>query len=182
VQIGVLGCPKLSEAHRPDLDGPGTLVAAIRGQGAWASPLDGVASFERLCVSDRADASQARLLRSFESRHTNVSEIDDLIELLRIQAEPVRMDSQAKYALLAAGHGELLVRLLSPSQPDYREKMWDQAAGSLVVQEAGGSITDLDGKPLDFTAGRTLAHNRGVLASNGHLHALALQAIRQIGA
>jgi len=182
VQLGVLGCPKLSDAHRPDYDGPGSLVAAARGQGTWTSPLDGEQHWQRLCTSGLDNTSQARLLRSFESGHTNVGQIDEFVQLLGIQAEPVRMDSQAKYAVLAAGHGELLVRLLSPSQPDYREKIWDQAAGSLVIQEAGGSITDLDGRPLDFTTGRTLEHNRGVLASNGRLHATALAAMKRIGA
>jgi 3'-phosphoadenosine 5'-phosphosulfate (PAPS) 3'-phosphatase len=36
-------------------------------------------------------------------------------------------------------------------EPDYREAMWDQAAGALLVEEAGGRVTDLDGLPLDFT-------------------------------
>ena len=39
-------------------------------------------------------------------------------------------------------------------------------------------ITDLDGKPLDFTQGRTLVNNRGVLASNTLLHEAALKAIK----
>jgi len=181
VQLGVLGCPKLSEAYRPDYNGPGTLVAATRGQGVWHSPLAGELRFERLYASGRDNPAQARLLRSFESGHTNVGKIDEFIHLLGIQADPVRMDSQAKYAVLAAGRGDLLLRLLSSSQPDYREKIWDQAAGSLVVQEAGGTITDLDGKPLDFTTGRTLANNRGVLASNSRLHPAALAALRQLG-
>jgi 3'(2'), 5'-bisphosphate nucleotidase len=99
-----------------------------------------------------------------------------------VTAEPVGLDSQAKYALLAAGRGDLLVRLLSSRQPDYREKVWDQAAGSIVVEEAGGRITDLHGRSLDFTAGRTLARNRGLLASNGHLHAAALAALADIAA
>jgi 3'(2'), 5'-bisphosphate nucleotidase len=121
-------------------------------------------------------------LRSFESGHTNVSQIDQVADALGVKVEPVRMDSQAKYAVLAAGHGELYLRLLSPKKPDYREKIWDQAAGSLIVEEAGGWVTDLDGKPLDFTAGRTLTNNRGILASNGHLHPQALQALRAVSA
>jgi 3'-phosphoadenosine 5'-phosphosulfate (PAPS) 3'-phosphatase len=92
------------------------------------------------------------------------------------------MDSQAKYAVLAAGEGDVLLRLLSPSRPDYREKIWDQAAGSIVILEAGGRITDLDGKALDFSHGRTLAHNRGILATNGHLHDAVLAALRSIDA
>ena len=61
--------------------------------------------------------------------------------------------------------------------PDYIEKIWDQAAGYLVAVEAGGKITDLDGKPLDFSTGKFLTNNRGVLASNTHLHQACLSAI-----
>ena len=182
VQLGVLGCPRLSEACRPDYTGPGTLVVAVRGEGTWMSPLTGDAPFQRLFASRQDDPAGARLLRSFEAGHTNVSQLDEFAERLGVRAEPVRMDSQAKYAVLASGHGELMVRLLSPSKPDYREKIWDQAAGSLVIQEAGGSVTDLDGVALDFTAGRTLAGNRGVLASNTRLHAAALKALNAVGA
>ena len=42
--------------------------------------------------------------------------------------------------------------------------MWDHAAGSIVLEEAGGSVTDLDGKKLDFMQGTKLLKNRGILA------------------
>ena len=92
------------------------------------------------------------------------------------------MDSQAKYAVLAAGGGEVLLRLLSPSRPDYREKIWDQAAGSIVITEAGGRISDLDGQPLNFSLGRTLANNRGILATNGPLHDTLLAGLKAMEA
>jgi 3'(2'), 5'-bisphosphate nucleotidase len=182
VQIGVLGCPNLSEAWQPDLQGEGSLVVAVRGQGSWTMPVARQAQPTRLKVSSQAQNAHARLLRSFESGHTNVGQIDYFAQALGVEAEPVRMDSQAKYAVLAAGQGEIYLRLLSASKPDYKEKIWDQAAGSLVLEEAGGQITDLDGKPLNFTMGRSLTHNRGILATNGLLHNAALQALRQIGA
>jgi 3'(2'), 5'-bisphosphate nucleotidase len=181
VRIGALACPNLVEASGSDTDGEGSLVIAVRGEGAWVCPLAREGEFRRLRVSERHDPAEARVLRSFEAAHTNTGGIGRLVELMNIQAEPVLMDSQAKYAVLAAGAGDLLFRLLSPKQPDYREMIWDQAAGSLVVEEAGGRITDLAGKPLDFTAGRTLARNRGVLASNGYLHEAALKAVRALG-
>jgi 3'(2'), 5'-bisphosphate nucleotidase len=188
VMIGALGCPNLnfeyllgrSESMQTGASN-GSLVVAGRGQGVWAAPLDG-ADFTRLQVSTVADPSQARLLRSYEGAHTNTGKIGELVHVLDVQAEPVGLDSQAKYALLAAGKGDMLVRLLSSRQPDYREKIWDQAAGALVVEEAGGRISDLHGASLDFTQGRTLARNRGVLASNGHLHEAALAALDSIGA
>ncbi len=182
VQIAVLGCPNLVDAYRPDLEGEGSLLIAVRGQGAWVTPLLGRENFDRLHVSNRSDPRQARLLRSVESGHTNVDKIDEFARALGVEVEPVLMDSQAKYAILASGKGDLILRLLSPTRPNYREKIWDQAGGSLVLEEAGGRISDLDGKALDFTAGRSLIHNRGVLASNGWLHSAALEALKRIGA
>lgn len=188
VQLGILGCPNLaptgnsSQPLAADMDGPGSLVLAGRGLGTWLTSINEPGGFQRLHVADTQDTQNARLLRSFEAGHTNVDQIDGFAQALGIQAEAVRMDSQAKYAVLAAGMGDLLLRLLSPSKPQYREKIWDQAAGSLVVQEAGGTVTDLHGKSLDFSAGRTLAHNRGILASNSHLHPAALSTLRDIHA
>jgi 3'(2'), 5'-bisphosphate nucleotidase len=106
----------------------------------------------------------------------------ELVSILGTTVDPVLMDSQAKYAVMAAGRGELLFRLRSPAQPQYEEKIWDQAAGSLVVEEAGGRVTDLRGEMLDFDQGRTLCKNIGVLASNGRLHDKALEALHRVGA
>ena len=193
VQVGVLGCPNLNSLSlegAPYGDdkgrgGEGVIVVAARGQGAWAADsrsLDEDTPFRRLSISERTDPAQARLLRSFESGHTNVTQVDHFASALGVGAEPVRMDSQAKYAVMAAGQGEIYLRLLSPKRRDYREKIWDQAAGSIVIEEAGGRVTDLDGKALDFTAGRTLANNRGICATNGVLHEAALKALKTIGA
>ena len=181
VKLGVLGCPNLRADGTPDVGGTGCVIAAERGRGTWSSPL-GTETWTRMLVSGRRVAKEARLLRSVEAGHTNVDEMGELVVALGGTAEPVLMDSQAKYGVLAAGCGELLFRLLSPSKPDYRERIWDQAAGSIVVEEAGGRVTDLDGKTLDFSRGRTLAANRGVVASNGELHDAALAALKQVGA
>jgi len=183
VKIGALGCPNLTDASTPDSDGVGSVLLAARGQGTWVSSLeDDDDNWRQLNVSDRTDGSQARLMRSFESGHTDAGMIDHIADYLGVQVDPVRMDSQAKYAVLAAGGGEVILRLLSPKQPDYREKIWDQAAGALILEEAGGRITDLDGKALDFTQGRILINNRGALASNSHLHEALLQTLAALKA
>ncbi|RPI31239.1 MAG: 3'(2'),5'-bisphosphate nucleotidase [Chloroflexota bacterium] len=180
VQIGVLGCPNLSDGYRPDFEGPGSLVIAARGEGSWTTSLAQAHDFDRLHVSDRSISSLARMLRSFESGHTNVDQIDRLAEVMGVQVQPIRMDSQAKYAILAAGKGDVLLRLLSPDRPDYREKIWDQAAGSLVVEEAGGQVTDIRGKALDFSAGKELVNNQGVVATNCFLHPAVLSALNTV--
>jgi 3'(2'), 5'-bisphosphate nucleotidase len=182
VQMGALGCPKLADGYRPDMAGSGSLVAAVHAQGSWVTELEQPRTFESLHVSNCSNPLEAHILRSFEAGHTNTSQIDLFAQALGVQAEPVLMDSQVKYAVLAAGKGDLMLRLLSASQPNYKEKIWDQAAGSLVLEEAGGRISDLRGAAFDFSTGRSLLHNRGVLASNGLLHPASLRTLEQIGA
>jgi 3'(2'), 5'-bisphosphate nucleotidase len=184
VVLGVLGCPELMQINSPPVPAAsldGSIVFAARGQGTHHQQLD-VPMQRRLRVSTHSQPSTARILRSVEKSHTNLDEIGQLSQNLGVAAPPVGMDSQAKYAVLAAGEGDVMLRLISKSRPDYREKIWDQAAGSIVVEEAGGRITDLDGKPLDFSHGRTLAKNRGIVATNGHLHDAVLSGLRAIGA
>jgi 3'(2'), 5'-bisphosphate nucleotidase len=182
VKLGALGCPELAECSRSEPGGGGSLLVAAVGCGTWTQSLVGDDSWRRLSVSDRAKPSAARVLRSVEKAHTNIDEIRRLAEHLGITAPAVPLDSQAKYAVLAAGAGDVLLRLISPKAPEYKERIWDQAAGSIVITEAGGRITDLDGRPLDFSHGRTLAANRGIVATNGPLHDAVLAGLRAISA
>ena len=181
VQLGVLGCPNMAPELIEDIGGEGTLLYAKRGQGSWISSLRAIdKEFSSIKTSSRSNPEDARLMRSFESGHTNVSQVDLFQQALGGKADPVRMDSQVKYALLAAGHGEIYLRFLSPDRLDYKEKIWDQAAGSVIVEEAGGKVSDLDGNPLDFSQGRTLKKNRGICATNGLLHEGAIAALKEI--
>jgi len=50
---------------------------------------------------------------------------------------------------------------------------WDVAAGALIVQEAGGQVSDVTGAPLGLNEPR-------ILASNGHLHEAMIQQIAPI--
>jgi len=184
VRVGALGCPELAGGVKPAKGGLGSLVVARRDNGTWVSTLEDNGDkddWKPLRVSGCTDPAQARLLRSVEKAHTNTSSIGKLMARLGIEANPVPMDSQAKNAVLAAGGGDVNLRLLSPTRLDYREKIWDQAAGSIVIEEAGGRVTDLNGRPLDFSQGRTLAKNRGVLGTNGHLHDAMLDGLKRVG-
>jgi 3'(2'), 5'-bisphosphate nucleotidase len=180
VQLGALGCPHLSPDFNPSYNDGGVVLVAARGYGAWLEGTPG-ADLERLEVSQVDDSSQARVLRSVESGHTDLEATDRIMSELGTGAI-VPLDSQAKFALLAGGKAELIFRLLSPGRPNYREKIWDQAAGSIIVEEAGGRVSDLRGKELNFGLGRELTDNVGVLVSNGALHNRALQAVAAVGA
>jgi len=87
----------------------------------------------------------------------------------------VRIDSMAKYGALARGDTDMYLRFPPAT---YREKVWDHAAGVAVVTEAGGVVTDGAGQPLDFSAGRFLDIEGGIVASSTpELHAQLLAAI-----
>ena len=85
-----------------------------------------------------------------------------------------RMDSQAKHGVIARGGAEFYVRLPNPG---YVEWIWDHAAGNVVIEEAGGEMTDTLGRPIDFSLGANLSPDvRGVLMSNGGIFHKALVA------
>jgi 3'(2'), 5'-bisphosphate nucleotidase len=174
VEIGIVGCPRLSIAVE---DGAaGGVAIAVRNRGAWWMPLDdGVLT--RLSVSGESNPAKTRALHSRESRHSDIEELHRVLRALRSSAPPILMDGQTKHVLLAAGAAELLMRV--PIDREYREAIWDQAAGTLLIEEAGGRVTDLDGLPLDFTTGRHLVRNTGLIASNGLLHDTVLNVTRQ---
>ncbi len=176
VVFGVLGCPNL-----PAMDGSGTgvLMVAAKGKGAVALPLDS-ASFDGkpIKVSDITDPAKARFCESVESGHSSHDDAAKIAELLGITEESVRMDSQAKYAAVARGEASIYLRL--PTSAEYREKIWDHGGGSIVVEEAGGTVTDAFGKPLDFTHGRKLEQNRGIIATNGAIHDKVVEAVGKV--
>jgi 3'(2'), 5'-bisphosphate nucleotidase len=127
-------------------------------------------------VSSQGDAAAARVLRSFEEQHGDWARFDRALRFLGSKVPPLPMDSQAKHVALAAGAGDLLIRF--PPQRDFRDAIWDCAAGSILIEEAGGRVTDVAGRTFDFTTGRRLLRNEGLLASNGLLHDTALAAIQ----
>jgi len=167
---GVLGCPRLTIG---DVDG--VLAWGGPGIGAFVEPIGGGDPIP-LAVSAITDPARVRVLGSVETSHGDPELIQRVIEIGGLGGGWVRIDSQAKYAAVAAGLAEIYIR--PRNRPDWRERVWDHAAGAAIVTAAGGRVTDLDGAPLDFSTGRSLDHNRGVVATNGLVHDLVLEALR----
>lgn len=176
VVAGVLGCPNL-----PARSGgaPGLLMRAVRGRGTSILGLeDGDANAVPVQVDGVKETAGARFCESVESGHSDQDSSAKIAALLGITAEPYRIDSQCKYAAVARGDASIYLRL--PTRKDYQEKIWDHAAGVLVVEEAGGRITDVRGNPLDFWQGRTLAKNAGVICTSGAIHDPVVTAVRKV--
>ena len=177
VVLGVLGCPNLPhDSTHPD--GPrGCIFIAVRGEGAVMRTIDDPTEHP-IGVSPIGDPSQARICESVESAHSSQSDSAKVAELLGVNVEPFRIDSQCKYAAVARADASIYLRL--PTKKGYEEKIWDHAAGAIVIEEAGGTVTDIHGKPLDFSIGRTLRDNTGVIVTNGKIHEPVLKAVQQV--
>ena len=182
VVVAALACPSLVAGEEDRTQGePGAIFFAVRGQGAFvvAGGPETDASPSPVRVSDRDDPAAVRFCESVESGHSAHGDAAAVAGRLGITAQPLRMDSQAKYAVVARGEADIYFRL--PTRADYREKIWDHAAGALIVTEAGGVVSDIHGRPLEFHHGRELAANRGVIVTNGRLHHRVLDAVRRWG-
>lgn len=128
-------------------------------------------------LSDSTLAS-ASFCESVEAGHSSQGTNAQIAKYLGIATQSVRMDSQAKYASVARADGDIYLRL-PVGDGSYEEKIWDHASGCLLVEEAGGVVSDAKGRPLDFSAGRTLKNNKGVVAAHKDIHATVIKAVRR---
>lgn len=156
----------------------GAMFHAIDGK-AYMRLLGG-GDVQEIHVTDQSDPAKIRALESVEKGHVGhkrlarVRELSGFPETLVEQA-----DSMEKYAQVAAGNAELYVRLsrLNSTRP---HMVWDHMPGALMVENAGGKVTGLDGEPLDYSFGKELARNRGIIATNGKIHARVIEATHQL--
>lgn len=173
IELGVLGCPNMSFQNGYD---SGVIAWAVRGQGAWMQPLEQPdVQPIRIVVSGTQDASELVFCESVESGHSSHDWSGLIAADLAIHKEPVRMDSQCKYLAVARGDADLYLRL--PTRKGYQEKIWDHAGGVLIVEEAGGKVTDIHGQKADFRQGSTMARNEGMVVTNGRIHERVIAAI-----
>jgi myo-inositol-1(or 4)-monophosphatase len=151
VQLGVVYDPTRRE-----------LFTAERGQGAF---LNG----QRLRVSTPAVLVDSMLLTGFP--YAVEREADRLAALFGAfvkRARAVRRLGSAALDLcyVAAGRAEGFY--------EQGLKPWDIAAGSLIVEEAGGLVTGSDGEAFAIRKGH-------VLATNGRIHEAMLEVMRPFG-
>ena len=190
VKVGVLGCPNLPVDDSAPLsadigfnqtdEGRGVLFSAVQGAGATSRPLGSgaLAASKPISMRPLTDMAKASFCESVEAAHSAHGDQAVISQRLGITAPSVRMDSQAKYASIARGAGDVYLRL--PVKATYQEKIWDHAAGYLIVREAGGEVTDAGGKVLDFSLGRTLKGNKGVVAAPKAVHGRVIEVVKEV--
>jgi 3'(2'), 5'-bisphosphate nucleotidase len=177
VKFGLMACPNLYLDKAQPQGKRGCLFLAIKGRGSFQMDLQG-ANKQPLFVSKTEAPSETLFTESVEPDHADHLFHQRLAKKLNIVKPSLRMDSQAKYGIVARGEATLYLRVPSPSEPGYKEKIWDHAAGSIIAEEAGGKVTDTLGNPLDFSSGIKMKKNHGILVTNGILHDVVLNALR----
>jgi 3'(2'), 5'-bisphosphate nucleotidase len=178
---GVLGCPNLPRDHDAPLDradATGVLYAASIGGGATEMPADDPGVEPRPIRAASSIGDRMRVCESVEAAHSDQSHSHQILERLGVHRDPVRLDSQCKYAVVARGQADAYLRM--PTRKAYVEKIWDHAAGSLVATEAGAMVSDITGAPLDFGHGARLVANRGVICAIEPVHARIIEAIADL--
>lgn len=186
--IGVMGCPNLPiDMSQPfdERDDHGCLYYAIQGEGVWETRCDdGEAESIRITRLDHESTEEISVCASVEKAHTNVSDTDRILQWIEDNhlgtvGEPARLDSQCKYAVVARGQADAYLRL--PTKKGYVERIWDHAAGCCIACESGAFVTDIFGNTLDFSHGRGLEKNRGIVCAPPRIHGLVLRAIEELG-
>jgi 3'(2'), 5'-bisphosphate nucleotidase len=115
---------------------------------------------EPLHVSEVKEVSRGRLVGSRSHRSPQLERA-----LARLSPLEVRVMGSAglKGTLVAAAEVEAYVA------PGYAGQRWDACAADALVTAAGGKLTDTYGDAIDYRA-PSLSNDRGLLASNGHVH------------
>lgn len=176
VVVGTIGTPNLPLDYKKEGSANGVLFSAVAGEGAFQAPLFESGEPQKISFNAIKDSSAGTFCESVEAGHSAHGQQAAIAKALGITKPSVRMDSQAKYCSIARGDGDIYLRL--PVSATYEEKIWDHAAGNVLIREAGGVVTDMHGNQLDFGVGRTLKNNKGVVAAASSIHAQVLAAVK----
>ena len=158
----------------------GVLFLAAAGSGAWMEASDAVLASKLGALPvqmEMREAQNAVFCEPVMKANSKQELSGQIARQLGVSAPPLRVYSQVKYGALARGDADIFLKF---PRGDYKEKIWDHAAGALLVAEAGGRVTDAAGRPLDFGIGPRLTNlDRGIVAASSQLHDAIVGAIEE---
>jgi 3'(2'), 5'-bisphosphate nucleotidase len=132
--------PILGVVYAPAID---KLYSACRGAGAWLAHGDDVVAIRTV----RSAGGPLRVVVS-RSHASGEHHLDGFPELAG-DCEYVTMGSSLKFCLVAEGTADFYPRT-GPTME------WDTAAAQCIVEQAGGSVTDLEGNPMRYNKPKLL--------------------------
>lgn len=160
VFVGVLhnNVPVIGVTYRPRLN---ELAYAIRGRGAHLTDNNGT---RKLSVRPLQDLA----VLVTNSRYEQLEGI-----IAKVQPDKItKLSSSTKIIEVAKGNADAFLCAKETTM-----HMWDLCAPGLILEEAGGIITDLDGKPFTCTP-KDIQNDTGIIAASPEAHKLILQRLR----
>ncbi|NIR50562.1 3'(2'),5'-bisphosphate nucleotidase CysQ [candidate division KSB1 bacterium] len=164
IMIGLVenGRPILGVVYQPTTR---TLYYAIKQQGAFLSRNGDT---QPLRISDVAEIKDMRLVIS---RSHRAALVDTMKNALQINKEVSSGSVGLKVGLLVETKSDLYLH------PNSKTKEWDTCAPEIILQEAGGQMTDCWGEPLKYNK-KSVFNEKGFVASNGRCHGEIVKKIK----
>ncbi len=186
--FSAVGCPNTSmdakaPINNPDIDpsNGGCIAFAVKDHGAWVRPMHGATQE----VTPRRLQQQPSVNRVQDLNFVTSHDMADSVLPGIHEKLTARMGIAfpgcdllpwvLRWTVLAMGLGNTTVQIYKSRQR--LGKIWDHAGAMLLYEETGGKITDIDGKPLDWMAGRKFERNFGFVAAPPSIHAAVLEQV-----
>ena len=158
------GKPVMGVVYQPTEE---KIYYAVKGQGAFLETKDGKVSQLRVSGVDNMTK-----MKMFISRNHLMTHEQKFIDKFEIET------------ITCGSAGVKICRLTEQDADIYvnssdRTGEWDICAGDIIIQEAGGMITDLDGKEFTYNRDNSINKN-GFLVSNGKQHKKILKELNKL--
>ncbi len=146
----------------------GKTFYAEKGKGAFQK-IGG--KFERIYTSSVQEIKEARAITREPSG--DIRPIEEKLNLISF-AQIIEEGSGAKLCVIANGDAEVHINT------NFRAGKWDIAAPQIILEEAGGIVTDLDGKPIDYKDGIISLERSFVASANKELHEKIIKELAEL--
>tara|TARA_Y100000310_G_C20510558_1_gene728625 strand:- start:225 stop:1019 length:795 start_codon:yes stop_codon:yes gene_type:complete len=160
--IGLMhqGIPILGVNYRPQID---ELTYAVRGEGAYLI---------KAGIKDRIQVSQDEEINVLHTRSRYGENLERMIDKLN-PVSKIAMGGFAKVIEVAKGSGNLF---LSPLGNNFH--LWDICGTSIILEEAGGKITDINGQEINFSQ-LDVKYSCGIIAASKKIHGKVLNRLNE---
>lgn len=187
--VSAVACPNLKIVNgsisETDVDahGMGILFSAEKDYGAGMRTLDNISAIlptrkKLRPVAASMNPEHPVIVASTYSHAMQLDVAEETADRLGSQYPNINIwSSHVRYIALIVGGGDFFVRV--PLQTGYKPYIWDHAGSHLIFTELGGIVTDLDGKRIDFSRGRRLESNRGMVAARAEVFDRVYHAVKR---
>lgn len=150
------------------LPAQGKTFYAERGKGAFQE-VNG--KFEQIHTSPVHEIKEARAITREPSG--DIRPIEEKLSLIPF-SQIIEEGSGAKLCMIAKGDAEVHINT------NFRAGKWDIAAPQIILEEAGGVVSDLDGKPIDYKDGIISLERSFVASANKELHEKIIKELAEL--